>query len=198
MRNKIRRIIKKLNEFNDIAEIEEIARRYFALNSFDGILTALGIVLASFLTDIMDKRIIIISCLGAGIAIAISGFYGAYITEKSERSGKIRKLENRVGFNLKTSPIQEAHNFAILFLAMIEGFSPFLIIMAIISPFFIFPIIITAYYASFIIASIFLFVMGLLLGYISKGNLIASGIKMLLAGLFCAIILITVDRYLAI
>lgn len=193
MHTLIRRLVKTVKDFNNIAEIDIIARRYFALNSFEGVLTALGIILASYFAGIHSNQLLIISCLGAAIAIAISGFYGAYTTEKSERAGKLKSLEKSLGINLKKTRFEDAHKFAILVLAFIEGFSPFFLTLLMIIPFFVFTNGL-AYYVSFAIAMVLLFGLGIFLGKVSKNSLIASGIKMLFAGAICAIMLYGVSK----
>ena len=40
----LRQEIERLKEYEEVASISEIARRYFAMNSFDGILTILGVL----------------------------------------------------------------------------------------------------------------------------------------------------------
>ena len=85
------KLVRQIKLYNQIAEIDEIARRYFALNSFDGILTTLGIIAANFFAGITSEIIVITACLGAAIAVTVSGFYGAFITESSEREGKLKQ-----------------------------------------------------------------------------------------------------------
>jgi len=43
----LRRELERLKEYDAVADIGEIARRYFAMNSFDGILTILGVLAAT-------------------------------------------------------------------------------------------------------------------------------------------------------
>lgn len=188
------RVVHRIQEFNRIAEIEELARRYFTLNSFDGILTTLGIIIANFFAGVTSSAAIITSSVGAATAVAISGFYGAYITEKAERAGKIKRLEKNIGLSLHKTQIAAAHRFAIVVLAIIEGMSPFIIAVAIISPFIIMEEIKAAYYTSFGIAAFALFLIGIFLGRISKENVIKSGIKMVVVGLFCMIVVLAVEK----
>jgi predicted membrane protein (TIGR00267 family) len=192
------KLLRQIKVYNQIAEIDEIARRYFALNSFDGILTTLGIIAANFFAGITSSVIVITGCVGAATAVTVSGFYGAFITESSEREGKLKSLEKRIGINLKKTQIEHAHNFATLVLAFIEGVVPFLIAISIMMPFFFAEEIKTAYYMSSIIAVFFLFVIGAFLGNISKRNIALSGIKMIFAGVMCTFILFLVEHFFGI
>ena len=191
----IKRLIRKLKNYNEIAEIDEIARRYFALNSFDGILTTLGIIVASYFAGITSIRIIVTACIGAAIAVAISGFYGAYTTESAEREGKMKTLEKNIGFTLRDSPIKHANTFAVIVLAIIEGFMPFLMAISIIIPFFVMENIFNAYYSALALSLFFLFVIGAFLGRVSKRSMALSGVKMIAAGITCIVILYFVDSF---
>jgi predicted membrane protein (TIGR00267 family) len=194
----IEKILRQLKLYNQIAEIDEIARRYFALNSFDGILTTLGIIAANFFAGVTSKIIIITACIGAATAVTVSGFYGAFITESSERTGKLKTLEKKIGISLQKTQIERAHNFATFLLACIEGFVPFLIAMSIMMPFFLVSEVKSAYCASAAIAVIFLFTIGAFLGNISKRSVILSGIKMIFAGAVCTTLLFLLERFFGI
>ena len=64
------------------------AKCYFVLNSFDGILTALGIISGNFLAGVTDPRILIVAGLGASIVMGVSGGFGAYLTENALKNKK--------------------------------------------------------------------------------------------------------------
>jgi len=185
--------MKKAREMSDVAGLGELARRYFAINAFDAVLTALGIIVASFLIG-ADRVIVVAACIGAAIAGTVSGFYGSYLTEQAERTGKIKKLERKVGISLKRTPITKAHRFATLMLALIDGLTALFITLAIIIPFFLSIALSAAYYSSFAVCAVLLFFVGLFLGKISKENLFRAGLKMLLAGLVCAAIILAVEK----
>lgn len=189
------RFILKWKEFWEIADIGEIARRYFAMNSFDDVLMVLGILLAGFFGGILEKRVIITAVIGATIAATISGFWGAYLTETAERESKIKKLEKRVSIGLRKSPIGKANRFATFALAIINSGADLLISLLIISPFLITGLTIQhAYIGSIIVAFAALFMLGAFLGRISKENLFKTGIKMVITGIVCAIIIFFVDK----
>lgn len=185
---------KKLKEFNKISNIGEMARRYFALNSFDGVLTISGILIATFFAGIYNLNMILASCIGASVALAVSGISGALIIEHSERKGQIKKLEKNIGMSLKKTDIHKAHLFAAIVLALVNGLSPLLTASILIIPFFLGINIKTAYFASFLISTLLLFSIGLFLGTISKEKLIKSGFKMLLIGIVCFVILFLIER----
>ncbi len=180
--------LTELKEYNKIARIDRIARRYFAMNSFDGVLTILGILLGSLFAGINDSRIIIAACLGASIAMAISGIWGAYLTEHAERQRELLELERATLSKLGKTAIGRAANTATFVVAVVDGLSPFLAAIVIISPFLIGVGINTAYTTSISIAFASLFLLGIFLGRLSKENILISGLKMLFAGLFVVIL----------
>lgn len=192
---KVGRFFLKIKGFNEIAKIDEIARRYFALNSFDGVLMILGILIASLFASIYDYKIITITCIGAAVAVTISGMWGAYLTEHAERTGNMKNLEKQIGFSLKKTPIHKAHKFAALVLALINGFSSLIAALLIISPFF-FPSldIRFAYFLAICLAFLILFLIGMFLGKISKTNLFVSGLRIVIAGVVCSVVIILLEK----
>ncbi|MBI4895897.1 MAG: hypothetical protein HY831_05380 [Candidatus Aenigmarchaeota archaeon] len=179
--------IETYKEYNRILNIDSIARRYIAMNGFDGVLAILGIVISSFIAGVADVKLIISVCLGAAVAMAVSGVWGAYMAEAAERKKELKELEGSMLTRLKKTKIGRAGDFAALVIALIDGAAPFIAGIFVIMPFILLPINI-AYYVSFVIAFALLFLLGIFLGKISKENLILSGIKMLFAGVVIMII----------
>ena len=157
------------------------------MNSFDGAMVALGIVLGSYTTEITDPRIIIGIGMGAGLAMFFSGFTGAYITERAERLREYKELEHNLLKSLDETIHKKALEIASLWVAIIDGGSPVVFLLIILSPFFFSILNLVslgvAYALSILITFLALFLLGVFIGRISKENLIISGIKMLAAGL---------------
>ena len=89
---KFKRFRKKLKEYNRIANISEIARRYFVMNSFEGILTILGILIGTYFAKVQDPRFVISTGIAASIAMAVSGIWGTSLTEEAERTKKMKEF----------------------------------------------------------------------------------------------------------
>ena len=104
---------------------DPIARRYFVMNTFDGVLTVMGLVLGGALT-IADPLTVFKTGLGASLAIAISGFFGAYMAEQAEQTAEIKNLERQLLHSLKGTDIHKKAKKKVLMLAMVDGISPFL------------------------------------------------------------------------
>src|SRR5664280_3756993 len=82
-----------LRHYHEIAEVGEIARRYFAMNAFDGVLTALGVLVGGYLGGVDSPRAIFIVVLTTAVGMGVSGFYGSYLVERAERGRAMRELE---------------------------------------------------------------------------------------------------------
>lgn len=182
----VRHMIEKANEYNDIANIAEIARRSFGNNAFDGILTMIGVMIGSFTSGINNPKVVITTGLSTSIAIMISGAWGAYLTESAERKKDLKELGRSTLTDLNGSRIGRAGRFAAFAVAIVDGLSPFIGAILPLFPFFfsyLFPNIQYVYYTAFSIALIALFALGIWLGNIAKENLILYGLKTLLAGI---------------
>ena len=190
----LKRSILNYKEFWEIAEVGGIARRYFAINMFDAILTIIGILIASFFAGVENLKIVASAAIGASIAMTVSGVWGAYLTEMAERGGKIRSLEKKIAISLKKSPITEAHKFASVFLGLVDGLLPLIATPIMIFPLFMNIPVNSAYYSSLAISFFFLFAIGAYLGKISKENILKAGIKMTLIGVICAIVIYTAEK----
>ena len=71
----------------------EIARRYFAMNAFDGVLTAIGVLVGGYLGGVDSPRAIFTVVLTTAVGMGVSGFYGSYLVERAERGRAMRELE---------------------------------------------------------------------------------------------------------
>jgi predicted membrane protein (TIGR00267 family) len=189
--HRVRRVFNKANQYNGIANIGEIARRYFAMNAFDGVLTIIGMLMGNLSAHIDDAHIVITTGLATCVAMGISGLWGSYLTESAERKHDLDELSQSTLTDLKNSRIGKASRFAAVVVSLVDGISPFLAAMLVLIPFFLhslFPSIQTVYYTSLGLALLTLFALGLFLGKISKENLILSGIKTVIAGVASIII----------
>jgi predicted membrane protein (TIGR00267 family) len=175
-------------EYSRISEAGQIARRAFANNSFDGVLTMIGVVMGNLVVGVQDATVVLVTGLSTALAIGISGGWGAYLTESAERRHAMGELEQFTLTELQDTKIGKASNMAVILVASVDGLSPFLAALLVVIPFFFAPLLPSvryAYYAAIAMAMLSLFALGLYLGRISKENLILSGIKTAVAGVVC-------------
>jgi predicted membrane protein (TIGR00267 family) len=183
--------IERWREYNRISAAGQIARRAFANNSFDGILTMVGVVMGSFFVGVKDPTIVLVTGLSTALAIGISGGWGAYLTESAERRHAMVELEQLTLTELHDTKIGRASRMAVVLVTAVDGLSPFFSALFVVIPFFIAPLlpsITYAYYSSITMALVALFVLGLYLGRISRQNLVISGIKTGFAGVACMVL----------
>lgn len=173
----------------------KIARRYFVLNGFDGILTVLGITAGSFSTRVGDPKVLITSCLGSAIALGVSGVSGAYITEKAERLKEFKRLQSTMLSDLENSIHKENVTQRSIAISIVNGASPFLLALMSTLPYFAALIGLLsmefAYYFSGGIGLLLLGLLGAFLGRISKESLLIYGLKMVGVGLLTAVLSLT-------
>jgi len=180
--------IRTLRKYHRIAQVGEIARRYFAMNAFDGVLTILGVLVGGFFGQVRNAASIVTLGMAASFAMGVSGFYGAYMTERAERNRALTELEESTLSDLKDTDIGHASTYATIVVSLVDGFSPFLAAAIAVSPFFLgdaIPVE-TAFYISFALAFAELFGIGVFLGSVSRERMILSGAKMVTAGIIIA------------
>ncbi len=180
------RKLDELREYSDIARIGEIARRYFAMNAFDGVLTIIGVLMGNYTARVRDARIVIVTGFSTCMAMGISGLWGAYLTESAERKRDLDDLESHTLTDLSRTKIGRASRVAVVVVALIDGLAPFLSALVVLLPFFFSALlgdIVLSYYVSLGMALVVLFALGAFLGKVSKESLVISGLKMIVAGL---------------
>lgn len=189
--NSIRSALKRLSEFDALVGINEIARRYFAMNAFDGALTIIGVVMGNLVAGVGNTRIVISTGLSTSIAMGISGLWGAYLTESAEREREMDELSRVTLVEMKETRIGRASRLAVLIVALVDGISPFMTAVIILIPFFfasLFPSLQTVYFTSLTVALVVLFLLGVFLGRVSGKSWIGFGIRTVLAGIFSILI----------
>ncbi len=178
--------LQRLKEYSGIAEIGDIARRYFAMNAFDGILTMIGVLMGNYSAHVEDATIVVSTGLATCIAMGISGLWGAYLTEAAERKRALIALEGFTLTDLSRTKIGRASRAAVIIVALIDGFAPFFAALVVLTPFLLSAIlrdINLSYYLSLGMALVALFALGAFLGKVSKESILLSGLKMIVAGL---------------
>ena len=185
-RSSIPEFLEDLQSYNQIIGIAEIARRYFAMNAFDGVLTTIGVLVGNYLAGVRDLSIPIRTGIATSIAMGISGLWGAYLTETAERRRELTELERISLIDQSETSIGRASRFAVIVVSIVDGLAPALAAIIVMIPLFFGGLIgnpLLSYAIAGGVALLSLFALGLFLGKVSKENLIGYGFKTLLAGL---------------
>lgn len=182
----LRRLIEKFQDYGQLVNIGEIARRYFAMNAFDGVLTIIGVLMGNFTAGVEQPRIVVSTGLATCVAMGISGLWGAYLTEAAERRRELLELERSTLSELGSTRIGEASRAAVVIVALVDGISPFIAALIVLIPFFIphvFPSMDFTYLVAIGFALAALFGLGAFLGRISRRNIFLYGLRTVVAGI---------------
>ena len=178
--------LAEIKSYNQIVGITEIARRYFVMNAFDGILTTIGVLAGNYLAGVRDLSIPIQIGIATSIAMGISGLWGAYLTETAERQRELSELEKVSLIDQSDTSIGRASRFAVIIVSIVDGLAPALAALIVLIPLFLDSVIqnpVLSYALAGGTALVSLFVLGLFLGEISEANKIGFGLKTLMAGI---------------
>ena len=184
------KILDKLKENLSMVGGENILRRYFVMNGFDGALTALGIIIASIIIKSTEAKTLLFIGIGASISMGVSGFWIAYLTERAERTKERKELEKDMVTELNDTKFTKANFWTSLIIAAVDGISPFMFSMISISPFlFVIPgwiTMTTGYIIAISLVGVEVIILGVFLGAISKENKLIYALKIIPAALIVA------------
>ena len=183
--------LREFAEYRQIAGIDEIGRRYLAMNAFDGILTMIGVLMGSYVAGIREPRIVISTGLATCLAMGVSGFWGAYLTESAERKHEMQELEHAMLSDMSHSKQARASRFAAVVVSIIDGLSPLVAGMIVLLPFILCNVwhdVMASYGLSVGIALALLFGLGVFLARVAHEHIIPAGVRMIVAGVVCVIL----------
>ncbi len=194
--DEIRERIKKFRRYIKMTDGDKVARRYFIMNSFDGVVTMLGLLISMYFTGFnsIDRMITVSLC--TALAMSISGIAGAFIAEKSEREIEITELERAMLSDLSHSIYADAIKYTIIWVSFVNAVSPLIATSIIITPLMLehFHILNNSPVYSVIIALTYLFILGVKLAKMTGKNMLIGGLKMIAIGILTALILIVLLR----
>lgn len=172
-----------------------IVRRYFVVNGFDGAFTMLGLLTGFYLSDSGELNVAIGACLGAAVALAVSGLTSAYLSETAERRRSLSELQEAMVTDLSGSTHASAALVMPLLIALVNGIAPLAISLIIITPLWLaragVALPMAPLVAAITTAFLCIFGLGLFLGHVGGTSWLVSGIKsLLIAGATVLIILL--------
>lgn len=179
------KLLDKLREYDRAVRIGGIARRYFAMNAFDGVVTIIGVLAGSRAAHIDRPEIVITTGLATAVAMGISGFWGAYLTESAERRRSLDDLGKQTLTDLRGTQLWRASRAAVVIVTLVDGLSPFGASVLVLLPFFaasLFTSMEQVYRASFALALLALFGLGVFLGRTARERALPYGLKTMVAG----------------
>lgn len=190
-REQIEQQIAAVREYERITDFGEIARRALANNSFDGVLTMVGVLTGNYLGGIRDAATVVRIGIAASVSIGISGLWGAYLAESAERSRELAQLERVSLIDLNGTKFSRAARVAVAIVSLVDGLSPLVSSLLVLAPFLLAPLvgnILLSYGLSLLIGLVSLFGLGMFLGHISERSLLGYGLRTLIAGIVAVVI----------
>jgi predicted membrane protein (TIGR00267 family) len=173
-----------------ITRTHGIVRRYFVVNGFDGALTMLGLMTGFLLSETASLSVVISACLGAAIALGVSGVSSAYVSESAERQRSLQELQEAMITDLSDSYHGEARRRVPVLIALVNGAAPLLISLIIIAPLWLadagIPLPLPPLHAAIATALVVVFLLGVFLGRVAGIAWWMSGIRTLLLALVTA------------
>ena len=173
--------LEQLRFLLHITHSSGIARRYFVTNGFDGALTMLGLMMGFRISGGVAPAVMIAACMGAAIALGMSGLSSAYISEAAERRRELRELEEAMLADLNASAHARAARLVPVLVALVNGMAPFLISLLIMAPLWLeyFGIYVkpSPIDAAIIVAFLLIFLIGVFLARVSGGFWLWMGMR---------------------
>jgi len=201
----IKRLVKFYRDVLQYARIlnaQSIARRMFVTNSFDGLLSGLGVILGSYLSGATNPANYVGSVIGASFSMGFfSGVVATYLSERAERLQELRRTERVMLHPLRGSIYERAAKAVPIYVALWSGLGAMLLPTIGVSPFILagvlglnvpIPVLV---YASAGLMVAELFMLGVYLGKISGENKLISGARLALIGL-AAVLFFTIASLL--
>ena len=129
--------------------------------------------------------------------MAVSGGFGAYLTESAVKKEELAEIESVMLEEFEDTVVNQAATISSYFVAIVDGLSPFVAASISFLPFFGayffgWPVQF-AYISSVLLTTVSLFVLGAYLGKISKENVILNGVRMIIAGIVTAILVMVLE-----
>lgn len=180
-------LLGRLRLWLDITRSHGIVRRYFVVNGFDGALTMLGLITGFMVSGTSDLAVVLNACLGAAIALGVSGVSSAYVSEAAERRKALAELEDAMGKDLGRSAHGHAARWVPLLIALVNGSAPLFISLFILSPLWLIRSGIVLPWPPLFVAMgcalVAVFLLGVFLGHVSGQHWLRSGLQTLFIAL---------------
>ena len=183
-------VLQKAKLLLTISQTNDIVRRYFVVNGFDGALTMLGMIIGFMISASSNITMVINTCLSAAIALGMSGLSSAYVSEIAERKRSLLKLEEAMIADLRETAHGDAARWVPIWIALVNGSAPLFISLLILLPLWLtqagLQLPMPPLQAAVAVALLLIFLLGVLLGQIAGISWLRSGAQTLLVAIITA------------
>lgn len=171
-----------------------ILRRYFVVNGFDGALTMLGLCMGFWVAREDSLAVMLTACLGAAVALFMSGITSAFISEWEERKRALMKLQSAMVADLGESVHARAARAVPFVVALVNGLAPLSMSLVIVLPMILIRSGVALPWdpleSSITMAFVVTFLLGVVLGRIGGGSWLWSGLRTVLIAMATAAIIL--------
>lgn len=178
---------------------DEYARRAFANNAFDGVLTFLGILMGNVVLSEFQPSVVIKVGLSTCLAIGMSGAFGRFLSERAERKRLLRQMEKNLFADLGDTSLAREGERKMFVISLVDGLSPALGAVVPLIPFFlaqasIIPVNVSIL-SSFALVFIVLFALGMFLGKTAEENALVYGGLVVAVGFVTSLVIFLASMY---
>jgi predicted membrane protein (TIGR00267 family) len=177
-------LLRNLRFLLHISRSHAILRRYVVVNGFDGALTMLGLLVGFRVAPAVPLETMITACVGAAVALGVSGLSSAFISETAERRLSLKELEDAMIRDMEATAHGRAARVVPYLIAASNGLSPLLISLCILIPLWVagagLALPLLPLDAAIALAFGIIFLLGAYLGRIGQTFWLTAGLKALL------------------
>ncbi len=191
---KIPGLIDTIRKMAELGKAKGVARRLFVTNSFDGLLTSLGVILGGYIGGLSSPLAYIGAVLGGSLTMGIfSGFVGAFFSERAERKKELKEMETQVLKDLSKTIYGKMTRLIPFYVAFWSSLGMVLFPLITVSPFLLSYLglfgIDVAIPVSIVIVNVLVFVLGVYLGSVSGESKLRTGLTMVSTSFAATIVL---------
>ena len=175
-----------LRELLKDEDVRSISRRYFISNGFDGTLTAIGIIVGSFLGGSQTSMEIVRVVAGGTVGLAASGVWSVWEIERAEKLAELKAVEEKMLTGLEGTELHDRKGDARKVNAVMSGLGPTIGMLLPIIPYFFVGVTLSMFWATVagvLIGVGLLFVFGAYMGNLSEQNWVVVGLRTGIVGL---------------
>lgn len=192
------RLARDLGLLLRITRSHGLLRRYFVVNGFDGALTMLGLAVGFQVGGAASPQLMLAACLGAAVALLMSGLTSAFISEWEERKRALAELESAMLADLSESVHASAARLVPFVVAAVNGLAPFAVSLLILLPLMLasagLALPLAPLQGTIAMAFATIFLLGVFSGAVGGSFWLWSGLRTLLIGAITAAIILLSGR----
>ena len=150
-----------------------------------------------YLSGTNELHVVIGACLGATIALGVSGLTSAYLSESAERQRWLSELEAAMVADLSASAPATTARWMPLMIALVNGAAPVVLALIIVAPLWLasrgVPLPLAPLPMAVLTAFVSLFGLGAFLGRVGGTSWLWSGVKSLLIAATTVLVIVLVE-----